>query len=354
MKSWPLAVAALVCVRVAAAEGPAAPDTAPSTVAVVETEARGVDPVVGRIANRRLLAVIEVLGYSPLEIGVAREAMQRLGIAYPPTIADQWRLTYALGATHGVFAVVTASGGRYQLEVRIASRDGSGPRHARGDADATSFNSTLEALVRQALPVPAPAPEPVAPRPQSASPITADRAPVLAPAPAASETNSPRTPALDVPPASGAVETASVSRSARRLRYALRSESAIGIANDPFYLHLIGGRLDLRFSREFALGALAAYANLPGRDGRVASVLTALELEQRLGLDDAGDFAIPLRLALGYLWSNGPVLRVGPGFVLPLGDCADLQFDLAAPTFWVTPERTLLSLDFAVEIAWTP
>ena len=329
-----LAVAlALVCLvaPAAIAQGPAPEATAAPPVLVVETQTIGIDPVVGRIATRRIRATTEALGYAPLDAGLAHTSMLRLGIPYPPSIADVWRITYATRAERGVFVVVWASGGRYLAEVRVASRDGTGPFYARGDSDAQGLESKLDALVREALPAPG-----------ATVASTATAAPASAIKPDAPVATAPE-PKPEPEP-----------ESHRAWRFALQTESAIGLAEDPFYVHLVGARADLRFSPEFALGALGAYANLPGRDGRVTSLLTAVQVEQRIALTDGGRVALPLRLALGYLWRNGAVLRVAPGVAFALGDDADLVFDLAAPTFWVTPERTLFSLDFAVEVAWTP
>jgi hypothetical protein len=323
-------------------------------VLLVETHTVGVDPVVGRVANRRVRAAVERLGYATLDPEHARLAMVRLAIAFPPSMADLWRITYATRAERGVLVVVGASGGRYLAEVRVASRDGAGPFHAHGDADAAGLEAKLDALVREALPPPgtpgAPG-APVAATPQGTQvDPPANVQPPVDPPPSSEPPEAPPGPAEEQAPAPKALPEPDH----RTWRWAAQTESAVGLAEDPFYVHLVGARADVRFGPQFAFGALAAYANLPGRDGRVMSLLTALQIEQRIALTEQGAVALPLRMGLGYLWRNGYVLRVASGVAIALNDKVDLVFDLAVPTFWVTPERDLFSLDFAVELAWTP
>jgi hypothetical protein len=132
-------------------------------------------------------------------------------------------------------------------------------------------------------------------------------------------------------------------------RLALQTEAAFGVSG-PFYNHLAGARLDRRFSPVTSLGLYLGYANLKGKDGRAHNALAYVLLDHRLGF--GGALALPLRFATGYLPNNGPVLRLATGLALEL-DGFELVMDVIAPTFWVSRNETVVSLDLAVEVAWT-
>src|SRR3954463_4126172 len=67
------------------------------------------------------------------------------------------------------------------------------------------------------------------------------------------------------------------------LRLAVQTEAAGGGAPGPFYNHLLGGRLDGRFSPHISLGGYLGYANLKGKDGRVGAALAYAQLEYLAG-----------------------------------------------------------------------
>ena len=134
-------------------------------------------------------------------------------------------------------------------------------------------------------------------------------------------------------------------------RLALQTEPAFGVAQDFFYNHLLGARIDYRFDAATSLGLYIAYANLRGRDGRVGSVLSYVQLDHRIAIEGSA-LSIPLRLAGGYLARNGVVVRTASGIAWSIDEGLDLVFDLLTPVLWVTPERRLLSLDVGVEVAW--
>jgi hypothetical protein len=71
-------------------------------------------------------------------------------------------------------------------------------------------------------------------------------------------------------------------------------------------------------------------------------------------IDLGSDWAVPLRYATGYLPKNGPVVHGAAGLAIPVGDDLDLTFELIAPTVWITHERTVVSADVGVELAYTP
>lgn len=335
---------------------------------IIETHANGVDPVVARFVDRALRHEAEALGYAPSASGEGTRALQAQGFAYPPSMADLWRLLQRSPAERAVSALVWAEHGRYVVHVRIACRDGSGPFYAKGDAGAEDLEAVSAGLLQQALP-PASVTGSVAesePVPGSESVPDSESAPASGSESASvsesasesvSESASESAPSAVTPepaePHFFSDTTESPPTPGPRVRIAVREELAFGIAHDAFINDLIGARLDLGLSESTWVGAHLGYANLAGRHGRVHSVLPYAQLEQRIALGAGRSLALPLRVAAGYLIRNGGFVRVSSGLAVPLGRRAELAFDLLAPTFWSTPDAVLFSLDLGVELSAT-
>jgi hypothetical protein len=117
---------------------------------IVDTHPNGVDPVVGRFVDRALRHEAEAIGYAPSTAGEGVRALQAQGYAYPPSMADLWRVLQRSPAERAVSALVWAERGRYVVQVRIACRDGSGPFYAQGEAGAEDLESVSAGLLRQA------------------------------------------------------------------------------------------------------------------------------------------------------------------------------------------------------------
>jgi len=300
----------------------------PGTAVLVETETQGIDPVVGRFVGTRVAAEIEALGYELVSTRVARDHMVELGLTYPPSVADLWRITYRSQAERGVFAQVWAERGRYVVRLYVASHDGRGPYFAHGEAAHDGVEALVARLVKDSLPPPGEGLDDV------------DQAAAVA---------------RDAREGMEFFDTGL--RPRRRIRFrpmriAFNLEPAFGVADDGFFNQLVGVRFDYRFSRDTSLGISNAYANLRGRDGRASSILTLLQIDNRVTVARGSRVQIPLRGALGYLWRNGAVLRLATGVAIPLGRRTELVFDVIAPTFWLTPEQTLFSLNVAAELGW--
>jgi hypothetical protein len=137
-------------------------------------------------------------------------------------------------------------------------------------------------------------------------------------------------------------------------RFALRAESAAGVAGGSFFNEVVGARADARFTEQLALGVYLGYANLKGHDGRAHNVLPALELEYRPRFASGSAFALPLRFTTGYLPYNGPVLRLSAGVSYAVSSHVDLVLDAFTPTFWVIRDRTVVSLGGGLEISYAP
>jgi hypothetical protein len=134
-----------------------------------------------------------------------------------------------------------------------------------------------------------------------------------------------------------------------RVRVALRDELVLGTDRDRFAGALLGARVDYLMGPALFLGAYVGYANLPGYDDRRAqTALWYVQLEHRNRVSAL--LGVPLRIGLGYLVGNGAVLRLSAGLALQLTQRLELVADLIAPSFWVTPDTTLFSLDLGVEL----
>ena len=292
-----------------AAPPPAAP-TAPGpvaakpTIAVVDTHFVGADPAVGAFVTTALRRAAVKLGYAPIAQESTRAALAKLKTPGPLGPAEVLAVARNANARRGVVANVQAVGGRYSVQVHVASVDGRGPWFAEGTATALDLPDVVEKLLTSALPRPGSS---AAPRPVESIP---------------------------------------------RLRLALQTEGAIGVSGDGFYNHLVGARLDYRFTSSVAGGVYVAYANLKGKDGRVSNVLPLLSIEYRFGFGETESFGIPVRFASGYLANNGPVLRLSGGLGFRVSDGFEVNFDLVAPTFWSSRDETVVSFDLAAELAF--
>ena len=322
-------------------DAPVVPDegAAPLQLIVVDAAPYGIDEVVGRHVSAQMRETGAALGYGVLSPEQTVAAAQRLRMPYPPTPADLWRVTYFSESQRGAFARVWASSGRYVVELSVASLDGTGPFFARGTAGAEDLRSVVDGLLRQALPPPGAwrgrvepgAEDDPSDRPRSAA--SPDR---LARPPTEAERPEPEVPVT------------------RRFQLALQSESAFGASQDSYYNHLLGLRVDFRASHSVLFGVYAGYANLRGKAGRAQNILSYLQVEDRVRVNPTSDFTIPLRLGLGYLPYNGPVVRLSAGLNYAFAEQFEIGIDLLTPTFWILPDRTAVSLDVALELVYRP
>ncbi len=333
---WIAVLATLVLARepgVAAAQdaetgaGLAAPRSSQRVVAVVDTATLGIDPIVGEHVMTRIQLTAQELGYLLAPTEQIREIRVRLRAASPPSPADLWRIGFLGGADRVVVARAYAEGGRYVVEVIVASLDGTGPFRATAYAGAQDLHQVVASLVRQVL---------APPERWDAAAAAALRAQATAP-------GAPSGP----PPVTAPLERSR--HPGRRWDVAVQTESAIGAGDTRFYNHLLGARLDLRITRGFLLGAYFGYANLRGRNDRANNLLAYLMLENRVEVVGVDGLSVPLRGAVGYLPYNGPFVRIAAGVNYALNDRFELGADILAPTFWFTPDRRVVSFDLALE-----
>ena len=316
---------------------------------VVDAAPYGIDPIVGRHVSDQMRATGAAMGYRVMSSEATVAAAQGLRMPYPPSPADLWRVTYVSRSQRGAFARVWAHGGQYVIEISVASLDETGPFFARGNAGASDLHAVVDQLLRQALPPPATWQQGGTPTAGGAATFTQPGA-----AAAVQETEEERRAREQDEAERAQREEEERRRTEEALRYrwhlVLQTEGAIGTSQDGFYNHLVGARIDFRVSRAILFGAYFAYANLAGKDGRADNIYFSLMVEDRIRISSSSDISIPLRLSLGYLPYNGPVIRLSAGLNIPLSERFQLGVDLLAPTFWILPERTAVSLNIAVEL----
>jgi hypothetical protein len=143
--------------------------------------------------------------------------------------------------------------------------------------------------------------------------------------------------------------TAAKADDALPVRLALQTEAAFGVTPGEFRNHLLGARLDFEFSPRVSFGGYFGYANLKGKDDRVHNVLGYAQVEYLAGYAESW-IRFPLRFASGYLPGNGPIARLAAGVALRLSPRAYLVAEPFAPTFWITREQMLLSMNLAIEL----
>jgi hypothetical protein len=315
MRAWSLALLVVVGVALTLPARASAP-----TVAVFDAHPAGVDARAAGFVSEQIRRSVSELGWTLIPVEQSRALLAQssgFGGLSPARAAE---ITRASGARFGVFTKLGASGGHYVVEITVVASDGAPPSSARAQAGQTELAAVTDRLLRSALAAPAAPPPP---------------APALSLAP----------PALRGPPP---VEPAPATQ---RFRLALQTEAAFGVATGSFYNHLAGARLDRRFSDEFSLGAYAGYANLKGKQGRAHNWLAYFMLEYRLALSDG--WALPFRMAPGYLPNNGPTARLSAGVSLEVADDIELVLEPIAPMLWITGDQAVLSLNVAVEVGFT-
>lgn len=318
-------------------EAPPGPQQPLRRMIVIDAATYGIDPIVGRVATERMRRVASEMGYEVLDAGATVAAAQRLRMPYPPAPADLWRVSWVAQSHRGGFARIWAAEGRYVIEMTIASLDGTGPFFAREAAGAADLREVVDRMVRATLPPPS--------QWQEQPAVAQTTAPAVAPR---RWRERPREE-LAHP---GGIGVRLPEPPLRRLQLTLQTEAVIGTTQGGFYNHLAGARLDVRITRDLMFGAYVGYANLQGRNDRASNILLMIQGEQRIRVSPALDLTIPLRVAVGYLPFNGPVVRLAAGVNYALSEEWEIGADLITPTFWILPDDVAVSLDIAIEATY--
>jgi hypothetical protein len=328
---------------------PPAASSAPAELrrlVVIDAAAYGIDPVVARVATDILRRTGAAMGYAVLSGEESLAAARRIGMPYPPSPADLWRVSWGASAHRGAFARLWAEAGVYHVEIAVASLDGQGPWFARGTAGADDLRAVVERLLRSVLLPPdvwMPTPEVLASSAGAGVPVRTVAEP---------RRERPVREALGHPSGRDGRRWRRPLPEIRRFALALQTEASIGTSEGSFYNHYVGVRLDVRIVREFAVGAYFAYTNLEGREQRVSSFHTALMADYRIRPIRELDFTIPIRLMVGYLGFNGPVGRLSAGVAYGLTENWEIGADLLVPTLYFLPDRVAFAFDFSVELGY--
>ena len=317
-------------------------EAAPTLVlAILPAKAQGVDSLVAAHLERRLSFEAQRLGYRLLAPEATEPRVLQGKHEDFTRPAELWSATQRVGAQRGVGAKVWAQHGRYVLEIVVASLDGTGPFTARGQASVEDFDAVVAVLLERALPPPA--------RWDAAAAAEWAQARPSPPSPSPPPPRESETVRALAPKSSGRAPSRAQRNVSPRFALALQTESAVGTSS-RFYNHLLGTRLDVRILPEFFFGAYIAYANLEGRNGRAQSVLSYGQIEYRVPVGVQARVRIPLRLGVGYLLKNGPLIRAATGLHIQLSERVALGLDLVTPTFWVLQDSTAVSLNFGCEL----
>ncbi|GMV13175.1 MAG: hypothetical protein HS104_11030 [Polyangiaceae bacterium] len=288
-----------------------APAPAPRVAVFSVHVAPGIDPSLSALVERQLGQSAGRLGYELTDPTTTSRVATGLSGALTPERASG--LVQQSGSAFGLFASVSASGGRYLVNVQVSPASGP-PRSAAAAGVSSDLYASIDQALRSLLP-----------------PAQSSAAASPAPAPAVAPESEPFPEG--------------------RFRLALGGAAAFGVSPGPFQNYLAGARADWRFSDEASLGIGVQYANLKGKEGRAHNVLSVALFEYRI--DVGAGWAVPLRFGSGYLPKNGPVVKTAAGVSAPLGDDLELTAELLAPTIWITNERAVLSLDVSAEIGVT-
>lgn len=327
--------------------------TVPRQVVVVDAITYGIAPVVGRVTSDQLRRTASEMGYGVLPQADGVRTFQALRMHYPPAPADLWRLGFATRSHRAIFARVWANEGRYVIEVIVASIDGTGPFVATESSGAEDLRPAVDRALRQALP---PLSAWQGPEPTFTSPGT----PVAGGPPGAVVVGSVLPQArrrsareeLGHPTARDGRRWRAAEPDIRRFSIALQTEASIGTTQGSFYNHFVGLRLDVRITRDILIGLYGAYTNVEGRDGRASNFFFMLQAEDRIRPSSTLELTIPLRVGLGYLPFNGPVIRLAAGVNYAITPNWEIGADLVAPTFYVLPTHFAVAFDFSLELAY--
>jgi hypothetical protein len=314
---------------------------------VIDAATYGIDPIVGRVATDVIRRTVGAMGYGVVDGPNTVAIAQRARMPYPPTPADLWRTTYAAQVHRGVFARIWAEGGRYVIEIIVASVDGAGPFFGRETAGSEDLREVVARLTQSAVPPPSqwnpagvPAPTSTAATPTATGPAQASphRARAELAQPQGRDGRRWHRPEPEL----------------RRFSLTLQTEASIGTTQGSFYNHFAGARVDVRLTRDFMFGAYFAYVNLEGRAQRENNFFLQIDAEYRIRPAAGLDLTIPLRLGVGYLPFNGPTARISAGLNYALDANWEIGADIIAPMFYFLPAigRVAVAFDFALEVGY--
>lgn len=305
-----------------------------------------IDPVVGHHVSSAAIEHLSTAGYRVVDVDTMERAIRDTRTPARPSSAELWSVMFAAGAKRAAFFFVTAEAGQYVLQLQAASADGAGPFSGQAATASAELRGAVSALIDRVLPAPSAFDHAEAAAIQARSSEvynfedSRDQPEPLAPA----ATFQPALP----PPAFARRPPAP--DQGRRFEVALTTQAAFGIGDDFFYNHLVGVRAGVRLTRMWGLLLEFSYANLNGRDDREHSLLPILSVQARFTLSRRFPISLPVRLGVGYLFFNGPVVRASAGLNYALSDRFEIGLDVIAPIVWFRKDQeTLASMTVGLE-----
>ena len=308
-----------------------AAEAATPVVALAPSTGAGIAPAVLSEITQALRESATRRGYVVLDEQHCANALATIPERSVESAADLWRFMHSAGASLALVAHVHSAPGYFVIRIELANADGSGPFSASTGAHRAELRGAVEQLVPRVL-----TPAPPASVPGTA---TTPTAPGVGAAAASGHAPLPARAPETVEPEFGF------------WRLVAQSEVVLGVYESFFYNQLVGGRVDMRFARRLSLGAYGAYVNLKGRTGRENSALIAAQLDYRIDLGTGRIVQATTRASTGYFVLNGPMLRAAAGLAFAVGK-HEIAVDLLAPTFWIARNRTAISMDLALEVAF--
>ena len=293
-------------------------------IIIVDAAAFGIDPIVAGHVTNRMRSVGQSLGYRVIERNHVIAGAQQTNMPYPPSASHLWQLTAHLDCHRFAFAQIGYQANLYQFRLLVGSLDGTGPFESSALSPAPLLLGSVERELRLTLVSASEWNEEA--HQESQRHMRSFVASQLA-------LSAPPQPFLG-----------------RRFQLSLGTESAFGVGDEGFYNHLFSLRADYRLSAQSLLGIGLSYTNMTGRDGRVSNLLPFVQFEHRVRFQPHHSATMPLRVSAGYLPFNGPYIRLAIGANFEISETLELALDLLAPTFWILPDASAVSLNVGAEV----
>lgn len=317
---------------------PGSTDAQQRTVALLPVAHENVADVVPLRAAEILAEVAVGRGYTATPSSDVAHALGRLGLAsasptslLPP--AELFRLLALTGSARGIACHVYVENEQYAADLLVGSLDGAGPFRAHVTGGPEDFLDRLREAAYANLPPP-----------ETFDDASASRYRLGAPA------TSPRFAEVALPPPP---PPPMATGRGRRFGATFFYETAIGNhQSERFHHHFVGGRLDVHLRRTLVMGFGASYVNLDLGADRGSNLVGFVQLEDRMRFFGTRRVVFPIRIAVGYMPRNGPVLRFSGGIRVPLVNDWEMGFDLVAPTFFFVPGDRRTSYDVAAEVTY--
>ncbi len=299
-----------------------------------------VPPEVASAVETELRKAAADHGYEVPSATHTHRAARRYLLPMPASAADLWRWGWALGAQIVVQARIRAIGRAYRVRWTLVLLDGSGVEEGEVSAPPDTLRPTLAHTFAASLP-------PLERwRAEEAERLAASSRPF----PLATRLEPPDAPAPLFP------RRRATARMLHPWGASLVGAGGLRVEGPGGALWLTGARIDRTLSQgaqaAILLGATLQYANLPGRRNRAHNLLLCLDLESRLRFSSSNDAFLSLRMGLGYLPFNGPLIRLDGGMGWSLSERFEALLLPGALSFWFLPRAPAITWNPGVQLRW--